>query len=54
MKALVSLARRLSDLYAQGAVRPRIMGRRPLAEGGQAIAALAERRAQGKLVVTMD
>ena len=46
--------RALLDLYASGAVRPRISARYPLAEAGSAIAALAQRRAMGKLVVTME
>jgi NADPH2:quinone reductase len=44
----------LLALYAQGAIKPVISERFPLALGGQAIAALAERRAQGKLVVTLE
>jgi NADPH2:quinone reductase len=40
-------------LYARGAIKPAISERFTLAEGGQAITALAERRAQGKLVVTL-
>jgi NADPH2:quinone reductase len=44
----------LLALYARGAIRPAISARFSLAEGGQAIAALAERRAQGKLVVMLE
>jgi NADPH2:quinone reductase len=44
----------LLALYAAGKVRPRISGRYPLAEAGRAIALLGERRALGKIVVTMD
>jgi len=44
----------LLALYGQGAIKPAISARFPLAQGGQAIAALAERRAQGKLVVMLE
>jgi NADPH2:quinone reductase len=44
----------LLALYSCGAIKPAISERYPLALGGQAIAALAERRAQGKLVVTLE
>jgi NADPH2:quinone reductase len=44
----------LLALYAQGAIKPAISERFSLARGGQAIAALAERRAQGKLVVILE
>jgi NADPH2:quinone reductase len=44
----------LLALYAAGKVRPRISGRYPLKDAGQAIAHLGERRALGKIVVTMD
>lgn len=44
-------AARLLDLYAKGAIRPRISARFPLAEGGQAIAALGARAAIGKVIV---
>ncbi len=43
----------LFDLYRQGRLRPLITGRYPLERGGEAIAALRDRRAIGKLVVTM-
>lgn len=46
--------RDLFALYEQGAVRPRLQARYPLARAAEAIAALAERRAMGKLVVTID
>lgn len=46
--------RELFELYAQGAIRPTVSERYPLARGGDAIAALAGRRATGKLVVMMD
>ena len=44
----------LFKLYNEGKIRPRISARYPLSEGGNAILALGERRAAGKLVVTMD
>ena len=44
----------LMKLYAEGAIRPQISERFPLARGGEAIARLAARTALGKLVVTMD
>lgn len=44
----------LFRLYESGAVRPAISARYPLERAGQAIAALASRKAVGKLVVTMD
>ena len=43
----------LMKLYAEGKIKPQISARFPLAEGGQAIAKLADRTALGKLVVTM-
>lgn len=46
--------RELFALYSEGKVRPRISARYPLAEGGKAIRALMDRKATGKLVVTMD
>jgi NADPH:quinone reductase len=45
--------RDLLKLYEQGAIRPTISERVPLARAGEAIAALAERRAMGKIVVTV-
>ena len=42
------------QLYAKGAIKPRISERFPLARAGDAIARLAERKAMGKIVVTMD
>jgi NADPH2:quinone reductase len=47
-------ARELFALYGEGKVRPHISARYPLARGGEAIRALADRRALGKLVVVMD
>jgi NADPH2:quinone reductase len=44
----------LMKLYAEGKIKPQISARFPLAEGGQAIAKLADRTALGKLVVTME
>lgn len=43
----------LSALYARGLLRPRIHATWPLERGGEALAALASRRAMGKLVVTI-
>ena len=45
------LIARLTALWSAGRVRPRIAETFPLERGGEAIAALAERRAIGKLVV---
>jgi NADPH2:quinone reductase len=44
----------LLELYGQGKVRPYISGSFALARAGEAITHLAERRALGKVVVTMD
>ena len=44
----------LFELYARGAILPRISARYPLERGGQAIAELGARRALGKLVVLND
>jgi len=44
----------LMELYAQGRIRPQISARYPLAQGGQAIRDLAERRAVGKVVVVVE
>ena len=46
--------RDLFKLYAEGKIKPRISARYPLAEGGKAIRALMDRRATGKLVITID
>ncbi|MGV3478404.1 MAG: NADPH:quinone oxidoreductase family protein [Sphingobium sp.] len=46
--------RALFDLHAAGRLRPHISARYPLARGGEAIAALRDRRAIGKIVVDMD
>jgi NADPH2:quinone reductase len=45
--------RELFGLYERGAIRPTISERVPLERAGDAIAALAARRAMGKIVVTM-
>ena len=44
----------LLDLYGRGLVKPEVSEVFPLARAGDAIAALSERRAKGKLVVRMD
>ena len=44
----------LVEMYSKGTLRPHVSARFPLAEGGAAIKALAERRVLGKLVVTID
>jgi NADPH2:quinone reductase len=44
----------LLALYEKGAIRPRVSKHFPLAQSGEAIAWLANRRALGKVVVTMD
>jgi len=46
--------RDLFKLYGEGKIKPRISAHYPLAEGGKAIRALMDRKATGKLVVTMD
>ena len=46
--------RELVEMYSQGTLRPHVSARFPLAEGGAAIKALAERRVLGKLIVTLD
>jgi NADPH2:quinone reductase len=46
--------RDLFKLYGEGKVRPRISARYPLKDAGQAIRALADRTATGKLVVVME
>jgi NADPH:quinone reductase len=45
--------RELLGLYAQGAIKPVISERVPLARAGEAIAALSARKALGKIVVTI-
>ena len=44
----------LVGLYAAGKIRPHVSERFPLERGAEAIRRLADRGAQGKLVVTMD
>jgi NADPH2:quinone reductase len=44
----------LLRLYAEGKVRPRITARFPLERAGEALALIEERRATGKIVLTMD
>lgn len=46
--------RELLAMYADGRIRPHVSARYPLAQAGQAITDLAERRAQGKIVVVME
>jgi len=46
--------RDLFKLYSEGKIKPRISARYALKDGGQAIRALADRKATGKLVVVMD
>ena len=43
----------LMALYAAGKIRPHVSAHYPMEQAGQAITDLAERRAQGKIVVTM-
>jgi NADPH2:quinone reductase len=45
--------RELLRLYAAGEIRPHVSARYPLDEGGRAIDDLAQRRATGKVVVTV-
>ena len=45
--------RELLDLYAAGRIKPFVSERFPLERGGEAIRRLADRKATGKLVVTM-
>ncbi|MBB3764195.1 NADPH:quinone oxidoreductase family protein [Sphingomicrobium lutaoense] len=44
----------LFRLWDEGRISPRVTGTFPLEKGGEAIAAMAARKAIGKLVVTMD
>jgi NADPH2:quinone reductase len=46
--------RALMQFYADGAIRPLVSERYPLARAGAAIARLAARQAMGKIVVTME
>ncbi|MEZ5500208.1 MAG: NADPH:quinone oxidoreductase family protein [Steroidobacteraceae bacterium] len=52
-QAAARLVDELLELYRDGRIRPRIQARFPLARGGDAIAQLSERRAIGKIVVTI-
>ncbi len=52
--AFAASVQELMGLYTAGKVRPRISARFPLERAGAAIRELADRKAQGKLVVTMD
>lgn len=52
-KANAQNTRELLALHEQGAIRPRISRRFPLAEAGAAIAWVADRHALGKVVVTV-
>jgi NADPH2:quinone reductase len=42
------------QLYAAGKIRPYVSEHFPLARAGEAITHLAERKAMGKVVVTID
>ncbi|MBN8530028.1 MAG: NADPH:quinone oxidoreductase family protein [Caulobacterales bacterium] len=44
----------LMGLYAEGKIRPRVSRTFPLERGGEAIKALGDRQAVGKIVVTVD
>jgi len=44
---------KLFELYAEGKIKPRISATFPLEKGGEAIALLGDRKATGKVVVTM-
>ena len=44
----------LMDMYAQGRIKPYVSLRFPLARASEAIAALGDRKAVGKVVVTLD
>lgn len=46
--------RELVEMYTDGKIRPYVSARYPLSEAGRAISDLAERRAMGKIVVTID
>jgi NADPH2:quinone reductase len=53
-KANAANIAKLMELYAQGAIKPVVSERFPLARAGEAIARIAARKAMGKIVVTMD
>ena len=44
----------LFRLYAEGKIRPRISARFPLEQAAQALALMEERKAMGKVVLTVD
>ena len=44
----------LMGLYADGKIRPRVSQTFPLERAGEAIKALGDRQAVGKIVVTLD
>jgi NADPH2:quinone reductase len=43
----------IMGMIAQGKIHPHVSEKFPLAEGGKAIRSLMDRKAQGKVVVTM-
>ena len=49
---LLKSIRQLIDWYMAGKIKPHVSATYPLAEGAEAIRALAERRSTGKVVVT--
>ena len=53
-KANAAHVRQLFDWWAEGKISPKISGTFPLERAGEAIAALRDRKAIGKLVVTLD
>ncbi len=53
-KANAAHIRTLFRLWSEGRIAPKVSRSWPLAEGGEAIAYMAARKAIGKLVVTMD
>lgn len=53
-KANAAHVETLFRLWAEGKINPKVTGTYPLERGGDAIAAMAARKAVGKLVVTMD
>lgn len=53
-KAHAAHVKTLFDLWEEGKINPKVTGTYPLGQGGEAIKALASRKAIGKLVVTID
>ena len=53
-KAHAAHVKTLFALWDEGKINPKVTGTYPLGQGGDAIAALASRKAIGKLVVTID